>query len=65
MSLENTRLTTKVIFTKHPQFLSVILLLLLLLGKNMEMDKYDVKCNAELCPYYFPVNVSILDVVFR
>ena len=29
------------------------------------MDKREVKCNANVRPNYFPVNVSILAVVFR
>ena len=28
------------------------------------MDKLEVICNAELYPNYFPVNVSVLAVVF-
>ena len=29
------------------------------------MDKWEIRCNAELCPHYFSVNVSVLAVVFR
>ena len=36
-------------------------------GKILEsvMDKLEVKYNVKLCPNYFPVNISVLAVVFR
>ena len=37
------------------------------MGRVLEraMEKQEVICNAELCPNYFSVNVSVLAVVFR
>ena len=36
-------------------------------GRILEsaIDKWEVKCNAKLCPNYFSVNVSILDTAFH
>ena len=32
---------------------------------EIAMDKLEVICNAELCPNYFSVNVSVVAVVFH
>ena len=29
------------------------------------LEEQEVKCNAQLCPNYFSVNVSVLAVVFH
>ena len=52
----------RVVFTKYRQFLSVFEC-----GRILEsaMYKYEVICNAELCPNYFSVNDSVIVVAFR